>query len=63
MRNRYAALVAWSLWASRTRGEFSERLRAETELGTLRDDLVGVVVETVAPAHVSIWLRKPGRTG
>ena len=50
MRNRYAAL-----------GEFSERLRAETELGTLRDDLVGVVGETVAPAHVSIWLRDPGR--
>ncbi len=36
---------------------FSTKLRNETDLATLADDLVGVVGETVAPAHVSVWLR------
>jgi heme/copper-type cytochrome/quinol oxidase subunit 3 len=36
---------------------FSARLREETDLGTLADDLVGVVGETVQPSHVSLWLR------
>jgi hypothetical protein len=37
---------------------FNARLREETDLGTLSDDLVGVVGETMAPAHVSLWLRQ-----
>jgi hypothetical protein len=36
---------------------FNARLREETELGTLSDDLIGVVKETMQPEHVTLWLR------
>ena len=36
---------------------FSAKLRDETDLDVLRDDLVGVVKETMEPAPVSLWLR------
>ena len=43
--------------ARKTLEAFSVKLREETDLDALNDELVGVVSETMQPTHVSLWLR------
>ena len=45
--------------AAKTLAHFSAILRDEVDLNQLSEQLVEVVEETMQPAHVSLWLRKP----
>ncbi|HEX5546033.1 MAG TPA: hypothetical protein VFX24_01405, partial [Ktedonobacterales bacterium] len=46
---------------ARTLERFAVTLRSETDLPHLTDDLLGVITETMQPAHLSLWLRAPDK--
>jgi hypothetical protein len=45
--------------ATKVLARFSSKLREETDLDRLTSELLGVVGETMQPAHASLWLREP----
>src|SRR5215217_6771184 len=54
-RNRYDA--------AKTLEAFGSKLRDETDLDALTQNLIGVVGETMQPEHIALWLRPSTKVG
>ena len=46
--------------ADQTVAAFAARLKDAVDLDSIRDDLAGVVQQALEPAHVSVWISRPG---
>jgi hypothetical protein len=62
LRRRVQALVDRRFYrkkydAAKTLATFNSRLREETDLDSLREEVLGVVSATMQPARASLWLR------
>ncbi|HSK99517.1 MAG TPA: hypothetical protein VK869_04205 [Rubrobacteraceae bacterium] len=63
LRQRIQTLIDLSFYrrkydARKTLDEFSSKLRNETDLGALNEELLAAVRNTMQPVHVSLWLRR-----
>ena len=43
--------------AAKTLATFNSKMREETDLDSLSEEVLGVVRETMQPEHTSLWLR------
>jgi hypothetical protein len=46
--------------ADRACWPFAAGLKDSVDLDAVRDDLTGVVTRALEPAHVSVWVSRPG---
>jgi hypothetical protein len=46
--------------ADKTAAAFAARLQDAVDLGSVRQDLAGVVHQALEPAHISVWINERG---